>query len=330
MAGIEQIKMSKSTSVIKSDDGKDIFQAYIMENETGEGAVSSCEMMDGVYVMYGDFNMESIGSEMEHSAKLFCLDYCYEGKLEWHLSDGLYFYQQAHDLYMDDRRHTNGSCFFPLRHYHSITVLFFLPNAQASLERHFDGFPVQISQLKKGFTDISYPYLIRNNPDLNRIFSDIKNAGEKNKQTYIKMKIIELLLYLDSISDLKIEAKNEYFYKSHVSKIKQIHELLTNDLEHHYTIEKLSQRFEMPISSMTSCFKGVYGNTVYAYTRGYRMEYAAKMLLQTDMSVVNIALAVGYANPSKFSAAFKQEIGLTPNEYKKRKAVPHIGVYHAE
>ncbi|WP_414150894.1 hypothetical protein ACIZ62_18540 [Acetobacterium carbinolicum] len=48
MAGIEQIKMSKSTSVIKSDDGKDIFQAYIMENEIGEGAVSSCEMMDGV------------------------------------------------------------------------------------------------------------------------------------------------------------------------------------------------------------------------------------------------------------------------------------------
>ncbi|WP_414732863.1 hypothetical protein [Acetobacterium carbinolicum] len=40
MAGIEQIKRSKATSII-SDDGKDISQAYIMENETGEGAVSS-------------------------------------------------------------------------------------------------------------------------------------------------------------------------------------------------------------------------------------------------------------------------------------------------
>ena len=319
MAGIEQIKVGESISVIKSDDGKDISLAYIMENETGEGVVTSYEIMDGIYVMYGDFHMESEGSEREYRANLFCLDYCYEGRMEWHLPDGYRAYQQAHDLYMDDRRHTNGSCFFPLRHYHSITVLFFLPDAQASLEKHFYGFPVQISQLKKGFTDISYPYLIRNNPDLDRIFSDIRNAGEKNKQAYIKMKIIELLLYLDSIRDLNLEAKNEYFYKSHVSKIKQIHELLTNDLEHHYTIEELSQRFEMPISSMTSCFKGVYGNTVYAYMRGYRMEYAAKILLRTEMSVANIALTVGYANPSKFSAAFKQEIGLTPNKYKKRK-----------
>ena len=53
--------------------------------------------------------------------------------------------------------------------------------------------------------------------------------------------------------------------------------------------------------------------------RGYRMEYASKILLQTDMSVADIGLMAGYVNPSKFSAAFKQEIGLTPNEYKKRK-----------
>ena len=318
MAGIEQIKGS-SSSLVRTDYGNDNSLAYIMRNETGGGVVVSYEIMNGIYVLYGDFHMESMCSKIEHSADLFCLDYCYEGRSEWHLPGGVCFFQQAHDLYVDDRRHTSSSFFLPLRHYHSITVAFFLPDAQASLEKHFDGFPVEISRLKKEFTNISCPYLIRNNPDLDKIFSDIRNAGEKNKQTYIKMKIFELLFYLDSISDLKLEAKNEYFYKAHVSKIKQIHQLLTDDLDHHFTIEELSRRFEMPISAMTSCFKGVYGNTLYAYMRGYRMEYASKILLQTDMSVADIGLMVGYVNPSKFSAAFKQEIGLTPNEYKKRK-----------
>jgi AraC-like DNA-binding protein len=98
-----------------------------------------------------------------------------------------------------------------------------------------------------------------------------------------------------------------------------MHEMLVNDIEHHYTLEELSQRFEIPQTRMTSCFKGVYGNTIYAYMRIYRMKYAAKVLLQSQLSVAEVALSVGYVNPSKFSNAFEKVVGTLPNEYRRRK-----------
>ncbi|MNC58353.1 Arabinose operon regulatory protein [compost metagenome] len=45
---------------------------------------------------------------------------------------------------------------------------------------------------------------------------------------------------------------------------------------------------------------------------------AAKQLLETTrLSVYTIANKVGYTNYSYFSKLFKQEVGLSPNEYKK-------------
>ncbi|WP_334074885.1 MULTISPECIES: helix-turn-helix domain-containing protein [Paenibacillus] len=42
-----------------------------------------------------------------------------------------------------------------------------------------------------------------------------------------------------------------------------------------------------------------------------------RLLETTDLSVYTIANRAYYANDSYFSKLFKQEVGLTPNEYKR-------------
>lgn len=49
----------------------------------------------------------------------------------------------------------------------------------------------------------------------------------------------------------------------------------------------------------------------------YRMEYAAVLLQQTTSSVADIAVKVGYENQSKFAAAFKEIMGISPMQYRK-------------
>ena len=66
-----------------------------------------------------------------------------------------------------------------------------------------------------------------------------------------------------------------------------------------------------------SCFKGVYGMPPYTYLRAYRMERAAEMLRQGELSVSDIAATVGYGSPSKFTAAFKVLMGVTPSAYRR-------------
>ena len=48
------------------------------------------------------------------------------------------------------------------------------------------------------------------------------------------------------------------------------------------------------------------------------MEQAAKMLKETNMTIAEIAQAVGYDSQSKFTATFKSLYQVLPREYRKK------------
>jgi AraC-like DNA-binding protein len=64
-------------------------------------------------------------------------------------------------------------------------------------------------------------------------------------------------------------------------------------------------------------FKQVTGMTPHSYLASIRLERARKLLLQTESSVSEIALAVGYQSQSHFTRAFKSATGVTPLAYRK-------------
>ena len=47
------------------------------------------------------------------------------------------------------------------------------------------------------------------------------------------------------------------------------------------------------------------------------LEGTARLLRETERSVADIAQAVGYDSPSRFSAAFKETYGVLPREYRR-------------
>jgi len=48
-----------------------------------------------------------------------------------------------------------------------------------------------------------------------------------------------------------------------------------------------------------------------------RVQRAREMLAESDLSIIDIGLAVGYSNASHFSQIFRREVGITPSEYRK-------------
>ena len=77
-------------------------------------------------------------------------------------------------------------------------------------------------------------------------------------------------------------------------------------------------------ASVRSYFARMYGTTPAAYARRSVLRRAAEMLAGDDVSVSDVALACGYSNPSKFSAAFRREFGANPVEYRRRKRLEHM------
>ena len=55
--------------------------------------------------------------------------------------------------------------------------------------------------------------------------------------------------------------------------------------------------------------------TVYNLIRTIKLNKAAQLLITTDMQIAEIALAVGYTEPSNFSRCFTQQFNQSPSQF---------------
>ena len=99
---------------------------------------------------------------------------------------------------------------------------------------------------------------------------------------------------------------------------REIHDKLLESLDQKITIEELSKQYHINPTTLKTTFKSVYGTSLAAHMKEHRMEQAAKLLRETDMSIAEIAQAVGYDSQSRFSAAFRAVFQVLPREYRKK------------
>ena len=146
---------------------------------------------------------------------------------------------------------------------------------------------------------------------------ELYQVPEKIRIPYFKIKIMELLLYLDALELPKEQEERPYYYKTQVEKVKAIQAFLAEHMAENYTQEDLSARFEIPLTGMKNCFKSVYGMSIGAWLTDYRMNRAAEFLrADREKSVAEIAGLVGYDSASKFAIAFRKIMGMSPVEYR--------------
>ncbi|MDO4175460.1 MAG: AraC family transcriptional regulator, partial [Eubacteriales bacterium] len=101
-----------------------------------------------------------------------------------------------------------------------------------------------------------------------------------------------------------------------VALAKEAGKYISNHMNRRVTIDELAEQFYVSPTQLKNSFKGVYGVSIYAYTRTQKMQAAACALRQSNDTIMQIAGRYGYENPSKFSKAFKDVLGVTPNEYR--------------
>lgn len=99
--------------------------------------------------------------------------------------------------------------------------------------------------------------------------------------------------------------------------IREIHDDLAQHMDRRVTIEELAHRYLINPTTLKTVFKEVYGSSLAAHMKEHRMERAAALLRETDLSVAEIAGQVGYESQSKFTAQFKRAYGLPPTEYRR-------------
>lgn len=88
-------------------------------------------------------------------------------------------------------------------------------------------------------------------------------------------------------------------------------------MDTHITINSLALHFNTSSSTLKKTFRDAYGDSIFFCIRRQKMMSAAKILKDTNKTILEIAGDYGYENGSKFSAAFKKVMGVSPSEYRK-------------
>ena len=145
---------------------------------------------------------------------------------------------------------------------------------------------------------------------------EVYYTAAKTPRSLILHDMIEQILEVTCPSGESFEESQSY--DSSVQTVKDVHTLMTADLTKRYTIEELSVQFHINQTTLKSVFKTVFGQSIAAYMKSHRMKHAMALLSQSDNSISEIAVAVGYENQSKFTQAFKHITGMLPKDYRKK------------
>ena len=71
----------------------------------------------------------------------------------------------------------------------------------------------------------------------------------------------------------------------------------------------------------TRMFRRATGQSVHRWFAQRRVERAKALLLDPELSVLDVALAVGFSNPSQFAAFFRRHTGSTPRAERQAQGV---------
>ena len=296
---------------------EDIFSCYMMKNESGNGNSRLFEVYPGIWIMFNDFSMEKCTSRNFGDEHIISIDHCLKGRIEWQACGNSYMYLASGDIMLDSMYGKSRQYSFPLEHYQGLTITISVTKANEKIGDLLKMFSIDLEQIEEHFSLCEAPFVMHGAFMLDHIISELYNLPENIKIEYLKVKILEFLIQLKNTTPSEIREKCSYFYKTQIDKVKSIRKYMTENPERRYTMEELSESFDISVSALKRCFKGVYGTAIYTYMRNYRMDMAASMLIDTDESITSIAGKVGYINISKFSEAFKSVKGKTPVEYRK-------------
>ena len=294
---------------------------YKVSSSSGDGIMTMYSVFDGISVSYNDFHIHEFHSGFITKENVLCIDHCREGRMEKEIDKNKRMYMSSGDLRIDDRSNHSGNFYLPLGHYHGITVIFIIDEAEKSIKELFPDFPVNIQELKDKFCG-EYPMIfLRKNRAISHVFHEMYNIPKEIRMHYLKVKVIELILFLYSIDVKNSVEERPYFYKSHTEKVKQIYNMMISDLKKKYTLNELSEMYGIPLTTMKNCFKEIYGDPISTFMRKYRINQATNLLITSDLSISEIAYSMGYESPSKFSIAFKKEMEVSPAVYRNNRRI---------
>ena len=205
---------------------------------------------------------------------------------------------------------------FPEEIYSGITMLIDIEEARKEFFPLLKEFGVDAEFLVNLWKNGLPCQIIRETGRLRELFRGLYESEDILSTGMVRVKLAEFAVLVEELgrSGQKVWQDLE---DVGAQKLEQIRESLENSFEREISLEMLAAEQQVSVSWIQKNFRKFYGKTPGQYRKEMRMRYAARCLLETEESIAAIGAKAGYANPSKFSAAFQSVMQRPPSAYRR-------------
>ena len=153
------------------------------------------------------------------------------------------------------------------------------------------------------------------NPILqNKLF--FKNLITFNDSSYSDIINSFNLLSKENYITIKIENEN-YNNLIKIEKLKEVIKFIQTNYKSHISTKDLANIAKYSEYHFLRFFKNETGKTCTQYINNFRVEKAAILLSNTNLSITDIAYEVGFGDISYFIKTFKKQMSISPAKYRK-------------
>lgn len=99
---------------------------------------------------------------------------------------------------------------------------------------------------------------------------------------------------------------------------RKVKEFIDASLDTKIRLRDCSGKARLSASHFSCAFKETFGTTVCRYIRCRRVERAQQLMLLSNESQAQIALACGFADQAHYCRVFRGVVGLSPNVWRRR------------
>ncbi|MBD0725987.1 hypothetical protein B6A10_12420 [Flavobacterium sp. L1I52] len=133
--------------------------------------------------------------------------------------------------------------------------------------------------------------------------------------------LFEILSILSETSDVNFINTESYTtsldsYKK--DRLTDVYQYIKENYKKEISLDEVAQIANLTPTSFCRMFKSKTKKNFIEYLNEIRISNACKQLIETDMSISEIAYNCGYKTVSNFNKLFKKNTGNTPKEYKNK------------
>ena len=155
-------------------------------------------------------------------------------------------------------------------------------------------------------------FSIKHNLFLSELF------GDQKSQKYF----LNALLSIDNLLqwvEYTIKSMEDYIDRNeeNANPVEKTKKYINNYISEEISMNDIAQNVHLNADYLTRVFKKECGVSINKYIINLKMNIAKKLLVETDKSIGEISMEVGYFNYSSFNKIFTKNVMMSPQEYKR-------------